>query len=159
MEKSVDAQTATLDSTTATSELATPSPRAARRERDSEFPYRIGDLAREFDVTLRTLRFYEDKRLLRPKRMGTTRLYSERDRERLQLILKGKTVGFPLADIRRLLALYDFDASRFSDPAEAKAMFKAQQVEMLRQRRDVELALVTLSDTIEEFEGAPSALN
>ena len=52
--------------------------------------YRIGDMAREFDVTLRTLRFYEDKGLLSPKREGSTRLYSRRDRTRLQLILLGR---------------------------------------------------------------------
>ncbi|MEM1365202.1 MAG: MerR family DNA-binding transcriptional regulator [Pseudomonadota bacterium] len=129
------------------------------RERDSEFPFRIGDLAREFDVTLRTLRFYEDKRLLRPKRAGTTRLYSVRDRERLQLILKGKKVGFALSDIRRLLSLYDFDANRFTDPAAAKTMFEEQQIEMLRQQREVEIALETLSETVAEFEQSASSIN
>ncbi|MEN0088390.1 MAG: MerR family DNA-binding transcriptional regulator [Pseudomonadota bacterium] len=133
--------------------------RGAKRDRDPSFPFRIGDLAREFDVTLRTLRFYEDKRLLRPKRVGTTRLYSGKDRERLQLILKGKKVGFALADIRRLLSLYDFDANRFTDPVAAQAMFEEQQTQMVRQQKEVEVALETLSDTIAEFERGVSALN
>ncbi|MEO0496678.1 MAG: MerR family transcriptional regulator [Pseudomonadota bacterium] len=133
--------------------------RGVRRDRDPEFPYRIGDLAREFDVTLRTLRFYEDKRLLRPKRLGTTRLYSALDRERLQLILKGKKVGFALSEIRRLLSLYDFDSNRFIDADAAQAMFKTQQTEMLRQQKEVDLALQTLASTVAEFESNASTLN
>jgi DNA-binding transcriptional MerR regulator len=69
--------------------------------------YSIGDLSREFGVTLRTLRFYEDKGLISPQRRGTTRLYNRRDRARLQLILRGKKVGFSLEDIKEMLDLYD----------------------------------------------------
>lgn len=66
--------------------------------------YTIGDLAREFGVTLRTLRFYEDRGLLSPRRDGTTRIYDARDRERLSVILKGKQLGFTLTEIRAMLA-------------------------------------------------------
>jgi DNA-binding transcriptional MerR regulator len=66
--------------------------------------YTIGDLAREFGVTLRTLRFYEDRGLLSPRRDGTARIYDARDRERLSVILKGKQLGFTLTEIRAMLA-------------------------------------------------------
>ncbi|MEL6436873.1 MAG: MerR family DNA-binding transcriptional regulator [Pseudomonadota bacterium] len=72
-----------------------------------EETFRIGELAREFDVTLRTLRFYEDKGLLSPRRVGNVRLYSRGDRARLRIILLGKRVGFSLKDIREILELYD----------------------------------------------------
>jgi DNA-binding transcriptional MerR regulator len=66
--------------------------------------YTIGDLAREFGVTLRTLRFYEDRGLLAPRRDGTARIYDPRDRERLSVILKGKQLGFTLTEIRAMVA-------------------------------------------------------
>ena len=72
-----------------------------------EAVYRIGELSKEFDVTLRTLRFYEDKGLLSPRRIGNTRLYSRADRTRLKLILLGKRVGMSLLDVKEILDLYD----------------------------------------------------
>lgn len=75
-------------------------------ENDSEYT-RIGELAKEFGVTLRTLRFYEDKGMLQPKRDGATRLYDRRDRSRLKLILLGRKVGFSLRDVKHMLDLYD----------------------------------------------------
>src|SRR5690242_9080467 len=66
--------------------------------------YTIGDLSREFGVTLRALRFYEDKGLLSPAREGLTRLYSAKDREHLKLILKGKRLGFTLVEISDMIA-------------------------------------------------------
>ena len=68
--------------------------------------FSITDLAREFAVTSRTLRFYEDEGLIHPTRRGTTRLYSRADRTRLAWILRGRAVGFSLADIRELLDMY-----------------------------------------------------
>jgi DNA-binding transcriptional MerR regulator len=64
----------------------------------------IGDIARDFDVTLRTLRFYESRGLLSPRREGMNRYYSEQDRSRLELILKGKKLGFTLTEIRAMVA-------------------------------------------------------
>ena len=69
--------------------------------------YTIGDLAREFDVTSRAIRFYEDEGLLAPQRVGSRRIYSKRDHVRLKLILRGKRLGFSLAEVRSMLALYD----------------------------------------------------
>ena len=67
----------------------------------------IGELASEFDTTLRTIRFYEDRGLLTPERQGTTRIFHDRDRVRLQLILRGKRLGFTLTEIAHVLDLYD----------------------------------------------------
>lgn len=66
--------------------------------------FTIGDLAREFDVTLRALRFYESRGLLKPQRIGLTRLYSADDKARLALILKGKSLGFTLQEIRDMIS-------------------------------------------------------
>jgi len=71
--------------------------------------YGIAELAREFDVTTRTIRFYEDKGLLAPLREGQRRVYAPRDRVRLRLIMRGKRLGFSL--IRQLIDLYDVDPS------------------------------------------------
>lgn len=69
--------------------------------------FSIAELAREFDVTTRTIRFYEDEGLIRPARRGRTRLFSPRDRVRLKLILRGKRLGFSLGEIREIIDLYD----------------------------------------------------
>lgn len=69
--------------------------------------YTISELAREFDVTTRTIRFYEDEGLLSPERRGQARIYSPRDRVLLKLILRGKRLGFSLAECRELFDLYD----------------------------------------------------
>ncbi len=73
--------------------------------------YGIAELAREFDVTTRTVRFYEDKGLLAPLREGQRRVYASRDRVRLRLIMRGKRLGFSLDEIRQLIDLYDVDPS------------------------------------------------
>ncbi|MCG6113843.1 MAG: MerR family DNA-binding transcriptional regulator [Mesorhizobium sp.] len=68
---------------------------------------RIGDVAKEYGVTLRTLRFYEDKGLITPLRDGSTRLYSRRDLSRLRLVLLGRQVGFTLREVKQMMDLYD----------------------------------------------------
>jgi DNA-binding transcriptional MerR regulator len=69
--------------------------------------YTIKTLARDFDITPRALRFYEDKGILSPSRRGTTRLYSERDRTRLKLTLRGKRLGLKLEECREIIDMYD----------------------------------------------------
>lgn len=69
--------------------------------------YSISDLAREFDITTRTIRFYEAEELLHPTRKGQTRIYSDQDRVHLKLILRGKRLGFSLAESKELITLYD----------------------------------------------------
>ena len=77
--------------------------------RDSQRIYSIAELSREFAITPRTIRFYEDEGLIKPRRQGMTRLYSAGDRTRLGWILRGKRLGFALAEIRELLDLYQVD--------------------------------------------------
>jgi DNA-binding transcriptional MerR regulator len=77
------------------------------RDHESEDFMRIGDVSDSFGVTLRTLRFYEDKGLIQPKRQGVTRLYTRRDRARIKLILLGKKVGFSLREVKQLIDLYE----------------------------------------------------
>ena len=79
------------------------------RNRDN---YSITDLAAEFGVTARALRFYEDEGLIAPERIGLARVYSKRDRARLAWILRGKRVGFSLAEIREMIDLYDVGDNR-----------------------------------------------
>ncbi len=82
--------------------------------------WNISELSKEFDVTTRSIRFYEDQGLLSPLRRGQTRIYSKQDRVRLKLILRGKRLGFSLAEIRELFDLYD--ASSSNNDKQLKAM-------------------------------------
>ena len=109
---------------------------------------RIGDLAREFNVTLRTLRFYEDRNLLVPARSGSTRLYSSDDRQRLKLILLAKRVGFSLAEIEEILKVED--EGHMSEECVAKLIskFKGQVPVLLAQKEEVEQALREVDETI-----------
>jgi DNA-binding transcriptional MerR regulator len=76
-----------------------------------EITYSISELAHEFDVTPRTIRYYEDEGLLTPQREGQTRIYSHKEKTRLKLTLRGKRLGFSLAEIRELFEMYDTDKS------------------------------------------------
>ena len=114
----------------------------------------IGDLAAEFEVSPRAIRFYEDQGLLAPRRVGNNRVYSARDRARLKLILRGKRLGFALSDIRELLDLYDVDETRATQlrATLGKARERIADLEQqlgeitvtLRELRDVEAALVEM---------------
>lgn len=85
-----------------------PTPRAAERsDAKPRRRYTIGELAKVFEVTPRTIRFYEQEGLLQPERRGQTRVYHEKDRVRLKLTLRGKRLGFSLAEIREVVQLYD----------------------------------------------------
>jgi DNA-binding transcriptional MerR regulator len=110
--------------------------------------FTIGELAREFGVTLRTLRFYEDKQILSPRRQGTTRLYSRRDRARLKLALLGKRVGFSLVEIKEMLDLYDLKDGQVIQMRVALEKF-GQQLEVLkRQKLDIDQAIDELTRTM-----------
>ena len=115
--------------------------------------FTIGDLSREFDVTLRTLRFYEDKQLLNPKRHGLNRLYSRRDRARLKLVLMGKKVGFSLTEIKDMLDLYDLKDGQVTQLKVALAKFDKQITLLRQQKQDIEQAIDELSRTMEVVSG------
>ncbi len=103
--------------------------------------YTISELAREFGVTPRALRFYEDKDMMHPARDGMMRVYSNRDRARLKIILQCKRVGLPLADIREILDLYAMDDGQRSQMREALNKFRLQSLRLQRQREDIESAI------------------
>ena len=112
--------------------------------------FTIGDLAREFGVTLRALRFYEDKGLLSPKRQGLNRLYSRRDRARLKLVLLGKRLGFSLIEIREVLDLYDTRGGKLKQLRVALAKFDSQLELLKQQKQDVERAIEELTQVRDE---------
>lgn len=115
--------------------------------------FSITDLAREFAVTSRTLRFYEDEGLIHPTRRGTTRLYSRADRARLAWILRGRAVGFSLADIRELLDMYAPGEAR-RPQLEATISKSRERIAALGAQRDaIDATIAELQDfcrTIEE---------
>ena len=113
--------------------------------------YSIRDMARTFDVTLRALRFYEDRGLLKPIRAGASRLYDLRTRGRLQLILKGKKMGFTLTEIREMLAAHSDEAMPSFELALAPDQVKAQIDLLQRQRENIESAIVELRATHEKL--------
>ncbi|MHB0774165.1 MerR family transcriptional regulator [Halomonas sp. WWR20] len=126
-----------------------PSPTRTVGGTPSRRTYSIGELARRFDVTARTIRFYEQEGLLAPERQGQTRIYHEKDRVRLKLTLRGKRLGFSLAEIREVIGLYDDEhdgdarqLKRMLDILADKRQGLAQQLEdihvMQRELEDVE---------------------
>jgi len=104
----------------------------------------IREMCEAFDVTPRTLRFYEAKELLTPIRVGTRRLFTRRDRARLALILRGKRFGFSLEDIRQTLDLYDRDGGATAQRQKAYELAVARLAEMEAQRSELDLAIADL---------------
>jgi len=115
--------------------------------------FTISDLSSEFELTTRTLRFYETKGLLEPRRRGQTRLYSRRDRARLKLILQGKRVGFSLTDIKEMLDLYDLKDGKATQLRVSLRRFKERISDLERQKIDVEEAITDLNRTCQIVEG------
>jgi DNA-binding transcriptional MerR regulator len=103
--------------------------------------FTISELAREFGVTTRTIRFYEDEGLLSPRREGTNRIFSPRDRVRLKLALRGKRLGFSLAEIRELFELYDVSRDEHKQLEEFLARLERRRTHLEQQREDIEVML------------------
>jgi DNA-binding transcriptional MerR regulator len=103
--------------------------------------FTISELAKEFEVTTRTIRFYEDQGLLSPAREGTTRVFSARDRVRLKLALRGKRLGFSLAEIRELFELYDVSRDEHKQLEEFLARLERRRARLEQQREDIEVML------------------
>lgn len=104
----------------------------------------IRDMCATYDVTPRTLRFYEQKELLFPIREGQRRLFTKRDRARLQLILRGKRFGFSLEEIRQLLDLYHMDDSQHTQLAQTYELAKKHLADMIAQRDELNEAIEEL---------------
>lgn len=106
---------------------------------------RIGDMAKLFGVTLRTLRFYEDKGLISPKRDGSTRLYTRRDKARLKLILLGRKVGFSLRDVKQMMDLYDPNGTNIKQLRLTMDKSERQLARLQKQRVAIDEAMSELS--------------
>ena len=113
--------------------------------------YTIKCLAREFDVTARTLRYYEDQGLLSPKREGQNRIYNNTDKARLAWVLRGKRVGFSLHDITEMLDLYDLSDGREKQREVTLEKCKEQIKSLKTQRDDIDATITELSGFIVEI--------
>lgn len=105
----------------------------------------ISELSREFDVTPRTLRYYEDQGILDPERVGTQRIYHARDKTRLKLALRGKRMGFSLADIKSLIDMY-------AGPGSTQTQLLQYQNVLDHYRKKLESQLIDLKQTLAEIE-------
>ena len=115
---------------------------------DERHEFSIGELAKEFDVTPRAIRFYEDQGLLTPRREGQRRIYTLRDRTRLKLTLRGKRLGLSLAEIRELIDMYEPGRDERPQLERFREVLESHRKSLLQQRADIEAQLAE----IETFE-------
>ena len=106
--------------------------------------YTISDLASEFDVTTRTIRFYEEKGFLKPAREGTRRIYSPSDRTKLRLILRGKRLGLSLDESAEIVLMYGSRRNNRKQLEKLLARIQEKQVELKSQQQDLEFMLLDL---------------
>lgn len=130
--------------------VASFAPIEARPDKES---FSISDLCAEFEVTARALRFYEDEGLISPERRGLQRIYSHRDRARLAWILRGKRVGFSLAEIREMIDLYDVGDERRTQHQVTLEKCRSRIELLERQKVDIDAAIAELDDFIAVLEG------
>lgn len=126
----------------------------------------IQEAARQLGVTMRTLRFYEDKDLIAPQRVGTTRIYSRREIGRMQLILRGKRLGFSIREIKEFLDLYDADPEHYVQISQLIVKVSARIKDLRRQREAIEQTLDELCSIeaqaeawLRDHPGAPAAIS
>ena len=106
--------------------------------------FSISELAREFDITPRAIRFYEDQGLLAPKRDGQRRIYTPRDRTRLKLTLRGKRLGLTLSEIRELIDMYEPGRDERAQLERFLSVLESHKASLLQQRADIEAQLTEL---------------
>src|SRR5438046_1703509 len=128
--------------------VAAPSavPAKSSAPRDTARIHSIAELAREFAITARTIRFYEDEGLIKPRRQGLTRLYSTHDRTRLGWILRGKRLGFSLAEIKELLDLYQVDRTGVQQLRELLRRSRLHIADLEYKRRDLDAHIAEFKD-------------
>lgn len=112
----------------------------------SQSKYSISDLSKEFDITTRSIRFYEDQGLITPARKGQTRIYNQRDKVRLKLILRGKRLGFSLAETGRLFELYDVDKTSATQLSSMMTLITQKKDDLKQQLEDINAVLIELND-------------
>lgn len=120
-----------------------------RADRDD---FSITELSAEFGITARALRFYEDEGLIAPVRRGTQRVYSHRDRARIAWILRGKRVGFSLAEIREMIDLYDLGDGRRVQRQVALERCRERVATLERQKADIDAAIAELTAFVAALE-------
>ncbi len=108
--------------------------------------YSISDLSKEYQITPRTIRHYEDEGLLSPERNGTQRIYRNRDRVRLHLIMRGKRIGFSLAEIKEIIMLYDSPAGEEKQKQLLLQKIEQRRAKLLQQQNDISSMLQELSN-------------
>lgn len=111
--------------------------------------YSISDLAKEFDITTRTIRFYEDKGLLSPSRHGQTRIYSAGDRTKLKLILRGKRLGFSLEQSGGIINMYDPSKNNIEQLTALLKSIRAKREQLESQQHDIEIMMLELRESEE----------
>ena len=117
-----------------------------RPESENRDLFAIADLAREFGISTRAIRFYEAKGLLTPERVGSTRVFRRRDRARLILILRGKRLGFSLRDISEYLSLYDADRSQRTQVSKLVDMVDDRMLMLEQQLHDLQTTIGELRE-------------
>ena len=110
----------------------------------SKTNYSISNLSKEFKITPRSIRHYEDKGLIQPARNGSQRIYSNGDKVRLQLILRGKRIGFSLAEIKEIIALYDSPSGEQKQTQLLLGKIKQRRLDLAQQQDDIETMLIEL---------------
>ena len=121
----------------------------ARQGEPTQEQFSISELSREFDVTTRAIRFYEDEGLLEPHRQGRQRVYSSRDRVRLKLILRGKRLGFSLSEIGDIIDMYDSEPGEVGQLGYFIEKISLRRKSLKQQRDDIDVTLKEL-DNIEK---------
>jgi DNA-binding transcriptional MerR regulator len=116
----------------------------AERKTDNQ-TYTISELAREFDVTPRAIRFYEDQGLLAPTRAGQNRVYSKRDYVRLKLTLRGKRLGFSLSEVGEMVDMYDRAKDEKKQLATFVALLSERRTQLLHQRAEIDEMLAEIN--------------
>lgn len=129
----------------------------------SELTISIGELARFGDVTPRSIRFYEEQGLLKPERAGQTRIYREKDKVRLMLILRGKRLGFSLAEVKTLFDMYDHNPNSPKQNQAMLQMIEQKRAIMQQQLKDITELMAELDDVearcIEELAELQQGIN
>ena len=120
--------------------------------------YSISDLAQEFNLTTRAIRFYEDEGLLQPGRRGRRRVYGARDRVRLKLILRGKRLGFSLSDVRAIIEMYDLDAGETGQLRYFLNQIQERREALKQQRSGIDLTLRELDEIESQCQGRLASL-